>query len=94
MPQVVTRVEPPGTTADEEPGLVLGRPVEDRSFEAVEIGAAAAAGVGIGTTVGGPFGAAVGGVVGAAVGLLVGERVERAAGPAARSTDTHEREEP
>jgi hypothetical protein len=71
----------------DEPGLVLGRPAEDRTFEAVEIMACAATGVGIGAVVAGPIGAAVGGVAGVGVGILAGEAVERAAGPAATSTD-------
>lgn len=71
----------------EEPGLIFHRPVEDRTFEAVETGVAVAAGLAIGTAVAGPIGTAVGGLVGAAAGLIAGEAVERAAGPAARTTD-------
>lgn len=70
-----------------EPGIVMGRPVEDRSFEAVETSLGMAVGLAIGTAVAGPIGAAVGGLAGAAAGLLVGEAIERAAGPAATTTD-------
>ncbi len=73
-----------------EPGLVLGRPVEDRSFEAVETGIGLAAGAAIGTAVAGPIGAAVGGLIGAAAGLAAGEVVERAAGKAATTTDAED----
>ncbi len=41
----------------EEAGLVLGRPVEDRSFEMVEAGVRLAAGIAIGTAVAGPIAA-------------------------------------
>lgn len=74
----------------DEEGMVLGRPIEDRSFEAVEVGAGLATGLGLGALVGGPIGAAVGAVVGAAVGIVAGEAVERAAGPAARTMDATE----
>ncbi len=70
-----------------ERGVVMGRPVEDRSFEAVETGLGTAVGLAIGTAVAGPLGAAVGGLAGAAAGLLAGEAIERAAGPAATTTD-------
>ena len=102
MPQTSLLPEPP-ETADErpvpivgeperageagEPGIVMGRPVEDRSFEAVETGLGMAVGLAIGTAVAGPIGAAVGGLAGAAAGLLAGEAIERAAGPAATTTD-------
>ncbi len=69
----------------DESGKILGRPVEDRSFEVVETGAAVAAGAGVGAAAGGPIGAAVGGVVGAALGAVAGEVVEKAAGPAAET---------
>lgn len=73
-----------------EPGLVLGRPAEDRTFEAVEIAAGAATGAGLGALAGGPIGAVVGGAVGAAVGAIAGEALERAEGAAATTTDaTH-----
>jgi hypothetical protein len=78
----------------DEPGMILGRPVEDRSFEAVEVGVGVATGIGIGAAVAGPLGGAVGGLVGAAVGLVAGEAVERAAGPAGVTTDTSEEPEP
>lgn len=70
-----------------EPGLVGGRPIEDRSFEAVETSLGLVAGLAVGTAVAGPVGAAVGGLIGAAAGLMAGEVVERAAGVAATTTD-------
>jgi hypothetical protein len=69
------------------PGLVVGRPVEDRSFEAVVTGLGTVAGLAVGAAVAGPTGVAVGGLAGAAVGFLAGEAIERAAGPAATTTD-------
>jgi outer membrane lipoprotein SlyB len=77
-----------------EPGLVLGRPIEDRSFEMVETGIGVAAGLAIGTAVAGPVGTVVGGLVGAAAGIVAGEAVERAVGPAAETTDVGGPEEP
>jgi hypothetical protein len=77
----------------EEPGLVSGRPSEDRGFEVVETGVGVAFGVAIGTAVAGPIGAAVGGVVGAAAGFMVGEASERAAGRAVATTDASEPED-
>ncbi len=68
-------------------GLVMGRPVEDRSFEAVEAGMGLAAGVAIGAAIAGPIGAAAGGLVGAAAGLVAGEALERHEGLAATTTD-------
>ncbi len=68
-------------------GLIAGRPIEDRSFELVEVTAGAAAGVLIGGSVAGPAGMLIGGVAGAAAGLLGGEAVERHAGRAATTTD-------
>jgi outer membrane lipoprotein SlyB len=76
-----------GEEHDEEPGLVGGRPIEDRSFELVEVAAGAAAGMLIGSAVAGPVGTVVGGVAGAAVGIVGGEAVERRAGRAATTTD-------
>ena len=70
-----------------EPGLVAGRPVEDRTFEAVETTAGAVIGLAIGSAIAGPVGAAVGAAVGGAVGLAGGEAFERAEGQAARTTD-------
>jgi uncharacterized protein YcfJ len=78
----------------EEPGLVLGRPIEDRSFEAVETAVGLVAGIAIGSALGGPIGAAVGGFVGAAGGLAAGEALERAEGLAATTTDAAEPEPP
>jgi hypothetical protein len=77
-----------------EDGLVAGRPVEDRSFEVVEVGVGASLGVAIGAVVAGPLGAAAGGVVGAGVGLVAGEAIERLAGHAAETTDASEHAEP
>ncbi len=76
--------------APEESWLVLGRPIEDRSFEAVEAGMGVVAGLVIGSVVAGPIGTAIGGVVGAAAGIMAGEAVERIVGDAATTTDaTH-----
>ena len=86
-------IAPPNEDTDvpAEPYLVLGRPIEDRSFEAVETGIGVAAGLIIGSAVAGPIGTAIGGIVGAAAGLIAGEAVERAVGEAATTTDaTHE----
>ncbi|HYN48555.1 MAG TPA: hypothetical protein VER83_06780 [Candidatus Nanopelagicales bacterium] len=77
-----------------EEGLVAGRPVEDRSFEVVEIGVGASLGLAIGAAVAGPIGAAAGVVVGAAAGFVAGEAIERAAGHAAETTDATEHEPP
>lgn len=76
--------------APDEPGLVMGRPVEDRSFEVVEAGLGMVAGVAIGTALGGPVGAAAGGLVGAAAGFVAGEALERHEGRAAATTDAEE----
>jgi hypothetical protein len=89
-----TAPEPEPETAPEpepfeEPYLILGRPVEDRSFEAVEAGAGLAVGAAVGS-VAGPIGTAIGGLVGAAAGLIVGEAVERAAGRAATTMDAED----
>ena len=70
-----------------DPGLVMGRPVEDRAFEAVEAGAGLAVGIAIGAAVAGPIGAAVGAAIGVVGGLTAGEFVERHAGRAATTTD-------
>jgi hypothetical protein len=72
--------------------LVAGRPVEDRSFEAVEVGAGAMAGIIVGTAVGGPIGAAAGGLIGGAAALVAGEALERHEGRAAETTDAAEHE--
>jgi hypothetical protein len=88
MPRTTTTREPRAEKkAHDEPGLILGRPLEDRSFEAVEAGIGLAAGLAIGTAVAGPIGTAVGGLVGAGLGLVAGEAVERAVGRAAETTD-------
>ncbi len=67
--------------------LPTGRPLEDRSFEAVETTAGAAAGVALGMALAGPIGAVVGGVLGGAVAFEAGERLERSMGLVARTTD-------
>jgi len=77
----------------DEPNLLLGRPVEDRSFEAVEATAAFAAGLAIGTAVAGPVGAVVGGIVGLTGGIAAGEALERAVGRAATTTDAADHDE-
>jgi hypothetical protein len=77
-----------------EPGLVFGRPMEDRGFEMVEATAGFAAGLAIGAVVAGPIGAAVGGLAGAAGGFVAGEALERAAGRAATTTDATDEESP
>ena len=88
MPRTMVSHDP-REDADElsELGLIPGRPVEDRSFEAVEASVGMAAGLVIGTAIAGPIGTVVGGLVGAAAGLVAGEAIERAAGPAATRTD-------
>lgn len=78
----------------EEPGLIAGRPVEDRSFEAVEAGVGLVAGIAIGSAIAGPIGAALGGLVGVAGGIATGEVIERAVGRAATTTDATTPEEP
>lgn len=77
-----------------EESLIAGRPLEDRSFEAVEVGVGASLGIAIGAAVAGPIGAAAGGVIGAAAGLVAGEAIERAAGHAAETTDATGHEPP
>jgi len=77
-----------------EDGLIAGRPVEDRSFEVVEVGVGASLGVAIGAAVAGPIGLVAGGVLGAAVGIVAGEVIERAAGHAAETTDATEDRSP
>ena len=89
MTQLIARPDE-DTEAPADPYLLLGRPIEDRSFEAVEAGIGVAAGLVIGSVVAGPIGTAIGGIVGAAAGLIAGEAVERAVGEAATTTDaTH-----
>lgn len=95
----MTQVTPPPATGDQhdhgrEPFIVHGRPIEDRSFEAVETAVGAAVGFAIGAAVGGPVGAVVGAVVGGTAGLATGEVVERAEGLAATTTDAEEPQEP
>jgi uncharacterized protein YcfJ len=75
-----------------EDGLVAGRPVEDRSFEVVEVGAGAVAGMVIGTAVAPGLGTAIGGVVGGAVALVAGEALERHEGRAAQTIDAVDEE--
>jgi hypothetical protein len=93
MTETLTPVEPardevPLREAFIEDGLVAGRPVEDRGFEAVEVGAGAMAGFLVGTVVAGPIGAAAGGLLGGAAALVAGEALERHEGRAAETTDT------
>ncbi len=93
MTQTLMPVEPPRDVetlreAPIEDGLIGGRPVEDRSFEAVEVGASAMAGLIVGAAVGGPIGAVAGGLIGGAAGLAAGEALERHEGRAAETTDT------
>ena len=85
----------------EEPfdeGLIAGRPVEDRSFEMVEVAVGVslgiAAGIAIGTFIAAGPGTVIGGIAGAviggAIGLGAGEVLEEAEGDVARTTDaTH-----
>ena len=74
--------------------LPAGRPIEDRSFEAVETTAGAAVGFAIGMALAGPLGAAVGGVVAGAVAFEAGEALERSMGLVARTTDATEEHTP
>jgi hypothetical protein len=92
-------LEPPSPEIEAAPGeqdywierdMLLGRPLEDRGFEAVEATAAFAAGLAIGTAVAGPIGAVVGGLVGLSGGVVAGEVLERAVGRAATTTDAAE----
>ena len=73
-----------------EDGLVAGRPVEDRSFEVVEIGVGASAGLALGAVVAGPIGAAAGAVIGGVAAIVAGEAIERRVGHAAETTDATE----
>jgi hypothetical protein len=77
----------PAIDTDDEPGLLFGRPVEDRSFETVELAAGAALGFALGALIG-PLTAVVGALVGAAVGATAAEVVEELAGIVTRTTDT------
>lgn len=79
--------EVPLPEAPLEDGLVAGRPVEDRSFEVLEVGVGASLGIAIGGVVLGPIGAAAGALVGGAAALVAGEAIERAAGHAAETID-------
>lgn len=95
MPQATLSDKPTTETGTPgEPGLVLGRPVEDRSFEMVETGVGVVVGAALGTAVAGPVGAAVGGLIGGAVGLASGEALERVEGRAAETTDAGEKRPP
>jgi len=84
-----TEVRAPGDIPEEaiDEGLVAGRPVEDRSFEMVEVGVGASLGFAIGAAVAGPIGAAAGGVIGGAAAFVAGEAIERAVGHAGVTTD-------
>ena len=96
MTQMIVREQIPDEVREllEEPGLIAGRPVEDRGFEAVEAGVGLAAGIAIGSAMFGPGGAAVGGLVGVAGGIIAGEALERAVGRVATTTDASEPEPP
>lgn len=74
-----------------EDGLIAGRPVEDRSFEVVEIGVGASAGLAVGAVVAGPIGAAAGAVLGGVAAIVAGEAIERRVGHAAETTDATDR---
>jgi hypothetical protein len=90
-----TTLEKPITgRTEEDQGLILGRPLEDRSFEAVEAAAGLALGMAVGTAVAGPVGTVLGGVAGATLGLVAGEALERAEGRAATTTDAAAGEAP
>jgi hypothetical protein len=78
---------PPIDETEDEPGLLFGRPVEDRSFETVELAAGAALGLALGALAG-PLTAVVGAIVGAAVGATAAEVLEELAGGVTRTTDT------
>lgn len=100
MTQTLTRERaadeaPLKATGRDEQDLILGRPVEDRGFEAVEASVGFAAGLAIGTAVAGPIGALVGSLVGVTGGIAAGEALERAVGLAATTTDaSSDRERP
>jgi outer membrane lipoprotein SlyB len=80
-------VEPVVTEDVIEDGLVAGRPVEDRSFEVVEVATGASLGIAIGAVVAGPIGAAAGGVIGGVAGFVAGETIEHAVGRASETID-------
>ena len=93
MTQTIAPPDPAlDTEAPPDEILIAGRPVEDRSFEAVEAGAGLLTGLLVGTAVAGPIGAAVGGLVGVAAGFAAGEALERHEGRAATTTDASEPE--
>jgi outer membrane lipoprotein SlyB len=73
---------------EEEPGMLFGRPVEERSFETVELAVGAAIGFSAGAALGGLAGAVIGGLLGAAVGAGAAERLEHAVGAVGLTTDT------
>jgi uncharacterized membrane protein len=88
MTQLLVRDEPQAETRpEEEPGLIAGRPVEDRSFEAVEASVGLFTGAAIGAAVAGPIGGVVGGLLGLSGGIAAGEALERAEGRAATTTN-------
>jgi hypothetical protein len=89
-PEPTVEAEAPVESLHEAPiedSLVAGRPVEDRSFEVVEVGAGAVAGMVVGTAVVPGVGTAIGGLVGGAVALVAGEALERHEGRAAQTID-------
>ncbi|NJD28243.1 MAG: hypothetical protein FIA92_08085 [Chloroflexi bacterium] len=76
--------------AEQEQHGLPTRPIEDRSFEAVETTVGVVAGAAVGMVVAGPVGAVVGGAVGAGVAFAAAEAVERAQGLASLTTDAEE----
>jgi uncharacterized membrane protein len=76
--------------AEHQHGLPT-RPVEDRSFEAVEITVGVVCGAVVGAVVAGPIGGVIGGVIGAAILFVAAEAVERSQGLASLTTDAQER---
>jgi len=76
--------------AEHQHGLPT-RPIEDRSFEAVETTVGVVCGVVVGMVVAGPIGAVGGGVVGAGIAFVAAEAVERSQGLAGLTTDAEER---
>ena len=80
-------VVPTETPEPPERNLVLGRPVEDRSFEVVEAGVGISLGMAVGTAVAGPVGTAVGGPLQGFARDDGSSTAEQAAGRAATTTD-------
>jgi hypothetical protein len=76
--------------AEHQHGLPT-RPIEDRSFEAVETTVGIVCGVVVGMVIAGPIGGVVGGVIGAGIAFVAAEAVERSQGLASLTTDAQER---